>query len=142
MLTARMFLLSGSFICPETHSRFTAIQWEHVGGLSHNQRIQTFRCQHQLVFVCHGLDLWRWILKCVDECFRVYVNPCFFTDGASSLYDGTPLVGQSVARVWRSWHFILFSTLGNGLYSRERQSFLCPSTTALDLLASLKVRKL
>ena len=99
MLTARMFLLSESLLCPGTHSRFTAIQWEYVGGLSHNQRIQTFRCQHQLVFACHGLDLWRWILKCVDECFRVCVNLCFFTDGGSSLYDGTPLVGQSVARV-------------------------------------------
>jgi len=66
------------------------------------------------------------------------VNLCFFPDGASSIYDGTPLVGQSVARVRRSSFSVLFSTFSNGLYSREPQSFLCLSTTVLDLLVSLK----
>jgi len=63
MLTARMLLLS--LLCLETHSHFTTVQWECVGGLSHNQRIQTFRCWRQLVFAYHGLDLWGWILMCV-----------------------------------------------------------------------------
>jgi len=66
MLTARMLLLS--LLCLETHSHFTADQWEYVRGLSHNQRIQTFRRWRRLVFACDGLDLWGWIHKCVGGC--------------------------------------------------------------------------
>jgi hypothetical protein len=69
MLTASMHLLS--LLLLGTHSRFTAIECGYVGGLSHNQRIQTFWCWRQLVLACHGLDLWRWILKCVCGCLHV-----------------------------------------------------------------------
>jgi len=58
-------MLFSSRLCLGTHSCFTEIQCEYVGGLSHNQCIQTFRCRRQLVFACHGLDSWGWFLMCV-----------------------------------------------------------------------------
>ena len=66
-----------------------------------------------------------------------------FTAGASSIYDGTPLVEQSVARVRIPPHTHKFSTLSDvSPNDREPPSSTCPSITALDLSASLKDPKL
>jgi hypothetical protein len=66
-----------------------------------------------------------------------------FTAGTSSLYDGTPLVEQSVTRVRMSLQSNKFSTpLMMIVTHRERRSCMCLSTTALDLLASLKDQRL
>ena len=60
--------------------------------------------------------------------------------GGSLYFDGTPLVGQSIARVRTSSHTFMFSStlLLMDLTYRELRYFLCLSTTALDLSASLK----
>lgn len=68
----------------------------------------------------------------------ISVDLRYFTDGDSSLYDGTPLVGQSVARVRTSSHSKKVLHLMVNVPSREPRSFLCLSTTVLDLLAFLK----
>ena len=66
-----------------------------------------------------------------------------FTAGASSIYDGTPLVEQSVARVRTPHHTHKFSTLSDvSPNDREPPSSTCPSITALDLSVSLKDPKL
>ena len=66
-----------------------------------------------------------------------------FTAGASSIYDGTPLVEQSVARVRTSPHPQVPNSLSDASPNdRELPSCTCPSTTALDLSASLKDPKL
>ena len=68
----------------------------------------------------------------------ISVDLRYFTDGDSSLYDGTPLVGQSVARVRTSSHSKKVLHLVVNVASREPRSFLCLSTTVLDPLAFLK----
>jgi len=67
------------------------------------------------------------------------MNLCLFIAGGSLFFDGTPLVGQSIARVRTSSHTFMFSTLlVMDLSYREPRYFLCLSTTVLDLSASLK----
>jgi len=67
-----------------------------------------------------------------------WVNSCLFTDGASFIYDGTPLVKQSVDRVRipRTNHG-LFTLLLIDTY-RGPRSCTCLSTIVLDPSASPK----
>jgi hypothetical protein len=59
-------------------------------------------------------------------CLCTPLNP-MSTGGASSLYDGAPLVEQSVARVCTSSDPDHFSTLlAMGIIHREHQCCLCP----------------
>ncbi len=72
------------------------------------------------------------------ECLYVPAYQLLATDGASSLYDGTPLVKRSVDRVRTPSHrHMSFTLLMMDVAHRERQSCSCPSTTALDLSAFL-----
>jgi len=139
MPTARRMLFSSRLSsCLGTHSCFTEIQCEYVGGLSHNQCIQTFRCRRQLVFACHGLDSWGWFLMCVGA-MSLHVGKLtllprwrFFTLRRNS---SRRTICGSCTAIITPCSVLHFS---DGLYSREPQSFLCLSTTVLDLLVSLK----
>jgi len=69
---------------------------------------------------------------------NISVNSRRFADGASSLYDGTPLVEYSVTRVWMSSHSHMVPTrLVIDFTHRERRSCLYLSTIVLDPSASL-----
>lgn len=50
-----------------THYLSTGLAWEYVGGLSHNQCIQTLQKDQlaSLAYSRHGLLLWGRILACV-----------------------------------------------------------------------------
>ena len=73
------------------------------------------------------------------KCLRLLVNSGRFTDGASFIYDGTPLVGQSVNRVRTPSHTHKSSILLLiDATHRGHRSCTCLSTIVLALSASLK----
>ena len=73
------------------------------------------------------------------ECLYLSVNSRRFTDGASFLYDGTPLVEQSLNRVRTPspTHKSSILLLTDGT-QRGHRSCTCLSTIVLGLSASLK----
>jgi len=72
-------------------------------------------------------------------CLHLPESSILSTDGASFIYDGTPLVKQSVDRVRTSSHTHELSTLLlTDVTHREPRSCMCLSTIVLDLSASLK----
>ena len=72
-------------------------------------------------------------------CLHLPGNSILSTDGASFIYDGTPLVKQSVDRVRTSSHTLELSTLLLiDVIHREPRSCMCLSIIVLDPSASLK----
>ena len=71
------------------------------------------------------------------ECYYPSINSRRFTAGASFLYDGTPLVEQSVNRV-RAPSRTHKSSMLIEVMHRGHRSCTCLSTIVLDLSASLK----
>ena len=73
---------------------------------------------------------------CVANITIFRVNSCLSTDGASFIYDGTPLVKQSVDHVRTLSHKL--RVLLRDVTHREPRSCTCLSTIVSDPSASLK----